>query len=196
MDPKALDPRIPTPDPLANFYGKRVRVYWNLRKKCFSVLYKRKVVAHALDMKLCNVLTLVSQKGRERVIKEKRKNVHAYLDGILYPFTASDAFSWTHKRMSVTYNPYKDENFKIVYTFDKSEAISILFPSEPLDRVYCHADTSTSNHKPVIYPAVSDLWICSQFAEQNSLSELEAIRFFHRKEMGGALGNVLHQENT
>jgi mannose/cellobiose epimerase-like protein (N-acyl-D-glucosamine 2-epimerase family) len=96
---------------------KKVRCYFNLHKNLFSIQLqiedvvngkKRKswkVVAHTNCVLLKNVEFRVYESGRQRVIKEKRKNVHAYVYG-----------TWTNKvpgilETIVSYNPYKQGNF-------------------------------------------------------------------------------------
>ena len=58
---------------LANMY-----IYRNLHADCYSIRYKDYVIAHARELVLYNVTFKVSEKGRQRVLHEKRKNVHAY----------------------------------------------------------------------------------------------------------------------
>ena len=98
----------------ANFIPKgRVQVYYNLHKKCLSVRYKGKVIEHAQEVTLTDARFHVQQAGRERVLKEKRKNVHAYVSGKLketFWFTQAPKYIWTAKQR-VTYNPYKYKNF-------------------------------------------------------------------------------------
>ena len=62
----------------------RIRAYYNLHKKCFSVQdYKTgKVVEHTDSLYLSNALFVVRKSGNERVKKEKKKNVHAFVNGI------------------------------------------------------------------------------------------------------------------
>ena len=98
----------------ANFIPKgRVQVYYNLHKKCLSVRYKGKVIEHAQEVTLTDARFHVQQAGRERVLKQKRKNVHAYISGKLketFWFTQAPKYIWTAKQ-HVTYNPYKYKNF-------------------------------------------------------------------------------------
>lgn len=99
-----------------------VDVYFNLKKLCFSVRHRGKVVAYGDNILLQNVVFKVSEKGRQRVLREKRKNVHAYARGILIdyrPFSEKDkelnapwGNSFSHKKEElVTYNPYKYSQF-------------------------------------------------------------------------------------
>lgn len=65
--------------------GRNVFVYFNLHKKVFSVkdVKTGRVIAHANTVKLQNAYPKVSEKGRQRVLKEQRKNVHAGIRGEL-----------------------------------------------------------------------------------------------------------------
>jgi hypothetical protein len=89
--------------------GKVVFVYFNLHKKCWSVRYKGRVIAHVNNLFLCDVTFKVSQAGRLRVIREKRKNVHAGVVGTLIIHLGSSVRAET----PVTYNPYLYETFVI-----------------------------------------------------------------------------------
>lgn len=46
--------------------------------------FKGRVVAHAKGVALDDARTIVSQAGRERVLREGRKNVHAYIEGYIH----------------------------------------------------------------------------------------------------------------
>lgn len=90
--------------------GQKVYVYRNLHKGCWSIrsVKTRRVIAHAFCLVLVDCVFKVSQKGRERVIREKSKNVHAGVEGFLYSINnphcpAADRIS---------YNPYHLEYFK------------------------------------------------------------------------------------
>lgn len=65
----------------------RVAVYRNLKKKgvVYSLLDTRSglVVGYSEDVLLEDVKFSVSQKGRARVLREGRKNVHAYVRGTI-----------------------------------------------------------------------------------------------------------------
>ena len=85
----------------------RVQVYYNLHKKCLSVRHKGIVIAHTREIVLTDAKFHVQPAGREKVLREKRKNVHAYVSGKL-----KESFKdiWTAKQR-VTYNPYKNKTF-------------------------------------------------------------------------------------
>lgn len=99
---------------------KKVRVYYNFTKKLFSVQEKVngswKVVEHTKNINIHNATFKVSEAGRQRVLKEKRKNVHAMIIGERWPFIPK---SFVY-RDEVSYNPYKSGNFII-----KSENIPL-----------------------------------------------------------------------
>lgn len=89
----------------------KVFVYYNLHKKVWSVKAlegerKGRVIRHALELKLKDVIFKVSEAGRQRVLTEKRKNVHAGVVGYL----TDEAFFWDKPKV-VTYNPYKAGHF-------------------------------------------------------------------------------------
>jgi hypothetical protein len=66
------------------------------------------VVGHVNSVLLENVTFKVSQAGRERVIKNKRKNVHAYVYGTLIEIETKNKLP-----VAVKYNPYKYSNFVV-----------------------------------------------------------------------------------
>jgi len=61
----------------------RVKVYYNLQKDCLSVIDAETglLYCHAHRVELHNAKFRVQLAGRNRVVKEKRKNVHAYIVG-------------------------------------------------------------------------------------------------------------------
>ena len=75
-----------TEDINQDLIGKKVMVYYNLHKKTFSVQYQGKVVLYADYVKLSNVEFRVREGGKEKVRKEMRKNVHAFVIGTLMDY--------------------------------------------------------------------------------------------------------------
>lgn len=61
-----------------------VRVYRNLNSKCYSVQQDGIVRFHAKQLAIRNFRTIVNNTARMRVLREKRKNVHAFIEGIIY----------------------------------------------------------------------------------------------------------------
>jgi hypothetical protein len=97
-------------------YTKRVYVYWNLRRKVWSVAQSARVVDHAGSLSLRECKFLVGTKGRDRVRREGKKNVHAGVSGYLYKDAATvyrmardDMYDWD--QIWVMYNPYKHDTF-------------------------------------------------------------------------------------
>lgn len=92
--------------------GTPVDIYWNLHKDVFSVRSRRredygKVIAHVDEFTLMDVKFVVSESGRQRVLAERRKNVHALVRGCwLMPHTVS-----VYPDTSVRYNPYEAGTF-------------------------------------------------------------------------------------
>ena len=95
----------------------KVFVYFNLHKKCWSLKAlegenKGRVIAHEDFVTLVEATPKVSEAGRQRVLKEKRKNVHAGIVGYWDKQTADmymenlDLDPW-----DITYNPYKYKTF-------------------------------------------------------------------------------------
>lgn len=89
----------------------KVFVYFNLHKKVFSVKAlegdrKGRVVAHREYVMLENVTFKVSEAGRQRVLAERRKNVHAGAVG-----EWRDDVAVLKDDVAVTYNPYKYTTF-------------------------------------------------------------------------------------
>jgi hypothetical protein len=86
-----------------------IRVYFNLHKKLLSIQEKVNgrwlVIEHSESVYLKSAKFKVSEKGRQRVLKRKVKQVHAYVEGIrVEPFELEDS-------ERVRYNPYNNETF-------------------------------------------------------------------------------------
>ncbi len=102
----------------------RVFVYYNLHKKLWSIrdCKTRRVIGHNDIVALANVKPKVSQAGRERVLREGRKNVHAGLEGTLIDLNhlgdMVDITAFIGKDDKITYNPYKYTGF--VYKRDET----------------------------------------------------------------------------
>ena len=62
-----------------------IRVYKNLRRRNWSLLDPRTnhVIGHRLELVLTDVTFIVSEKTRQRVIRDQRRTVHAYAAGLL-----------------------------------------------------------------------------------------------------------------
>jgi len=118
-------------------YGKKTYVYWNLHKLTFSIMQNQKVVGHSNQLYLNNVenggetffpivdFKVKPRTGRQKVLKDRVKNVHAFVIGEIFscpeidgtgtggytmnnPFDEEKLDMWTHR---VSYNPYKGSHF-------------------------------------------------------------------------------------
>lgn len=97
----------------------KVFVYFNLHRKLFSVKalegdMKGRVIAHRQHVLITDATFKVSEAGRQRVIREQRKNVHAGVSGTW--FDAAKAGGRAHEFIStngslIMYNPYKYDSF-------------------------------------------------------------------------------------
>ena len=97
----------------------KVFIYFNLHRKCFSVkalegAKKGRVVAHVNDAIVYNPTFKVSEAGRQRVLRERKKNVHAgvvgqWFEGEFNAKRCAELMEYTGR--AVTYNPYRFDSF-------------------------------------------------------------------------------------
>jgi hypothetical protein len=97
----------------------RIEVYWNLHLRCYSVRAlegadKGRVIAHAGALALRDVTFRVGEAGRQRVLRERRKNVHAFVRGVVIPFKADPTRYDSRRPLDVGYNPYKTGHFHVI----------------------------------------------------------------------------------
>ena len=100
----------------------RVFVYFNLHRKCFSIKAlegpkKGRVVSHSDKVLIYGGTFKVSEAGRQRVLRERKKNVHA---GVVGEWVGSLDDELTIERIvyngtPITYNPYKYDTFVHLY---------------------------------------------------------------------------------
>lgn len=93
----------------------RVAVFRNLHARAWSLVandgrHKGQVVAHARSVQLDLPIFRVSEAGRQRVIREQQKNVHAFVVGILRDTTEYPDDLGMER---VTYNPYTMSEFRL-----------------------------------------------------------------------------------
>ena len=115
-----------------------VQVYRNLHKNCLSVRQCGRVKCHSSRVILYQVKYMVSQAGRDRVRREKRKNVHAVIQGVVQPGLSlpSQLFNWVWHELY--YNPYECEGFT------DTESGWVATTSE-----FC--DVEMVNDKPIVF---------------------------------------------
>lgn len=96
----------------------RYRLYRNLHKGCFSLqqyIPKQgyRVIKHITDDCILHDCTFkVYQSGREKVLREKQKNVHAYVEFKSYEYGVQP-----HSNIQPYYNPYKCDAFVSSHSF-------------------------------------------------------------------------------
>jgi hypothetical protein len=106
--------------------SQEVFVYRNLnRGRLFSIKDKKTglVIAHADKFRIENVKCKISEAGRQRVIRERRKNVHGQLLGI---FTGECEMN-IEELVEVYYDPYTLDSFIDKSTGEKLEYIDFVY---------------------------------------------------------------------
>jgi hypothetical protein len=116
----------------------KVFVYWNLHRKCFSVKSlegadKGRVIDHLASIMLYRATFKVSEAGRQRVLREKRKNVHA---GVVGEWLENWKPECEGER--IRYNPHEGPHFTTT---------SLGLPV----KTALFADLSTHGTKPLIF---------------------------------------------
>lgn len=93
------------------YEGRKVFVYFNLHKKCWSVksLDTNRVMLHCNTVTLRDATFRVSEPGRLRVNAEGRKNVHAGIQGYIVRY--SDYSGHDGGGHGIRYNPYEFHTF-------------------------------------------------------------------------------------
>jgi len=86
-------------------HKKKVFVYKNLHQDCWSIRQDGLVKAHTEEVRMWDCAFQVNAKGRQKVLDEQRKNVHAGIKGYI------DNDQQVPSGVEVTYNPYKYDSF-------------------------------------------------------------------------------------
>ena len=109
---------------------EKVQVYRNLHKTTeegthvYSVRNDKGIVVdHVTEIALSKPILRVGPKGNQRVRDEKRKNVHAYIQGMRMRESVIDdpTSGCSGKWEKITYNPYLHKSFVLVR--DQSVAV-------------------------------------------------------------------------
>ena len=131
----------------------RNRVYFNVREKNLSVLdYKtNKVTQKVKQVYLTNAMFVVRKSGNKRVREEGRKNVHAFVNGIIQNIFPNNEEFFYHSH-KVRYDPYTMDCFhyeRIVR--GKSRWLPV--DKHWIGRVWIYVE----NGKPVMYADIDKL---------------------------------------
>jgi len=113
----------------------RSHFYFNLHKHLWSEMLRGKVIEHHTEVLLADVRFNVRPAGHAKVIKEKRKNVHAFaiaeestssgftIDTFLNSMDDSVDTHW----IELSYNPYKGANFFRKDTGERVDSASTVY---------------------------------------------------------------------
>ena len=104
-----------------------VDVYRNLHKNTWSIRSRTtgRVMVHADRMVVKNVKFVVQPAGRQRLLDEERKNVHAFVRGTLSPIS-TDMLTQVAFNVQIKYNPYilePDQRAGHFYEVDTEETV-------------------------------------------------------------------------
>lgn len=101
-------------------------VYFNLHMRVFSIREEGVVTCYAPTVVVDHPRFVVQQSGRRRVLRERQKNIHAFVrstDHDVYPYPDAPAWRKRVDEIEVTYRPYEagyffeletGENLKVV----------------------------------------------------------------------------------
>lgn len=124
-----------------DWMGKLVEVYYNTHLNMLSVrdAKTKRVIGHEHQVYLREPTYIVQPAGRDKVRRNNRKNVHAWLRGTLAPIHEGYGYAtfddWlfdrgnniVFPRIDVTYNPYKYDTFVTkaleIPTFESMDAL-------------------------------------------------------------------------
>ena len=84
----------------------RVKVWFNLHRRDWTVKCGDVPVWHADAVRLVGVVFKVSEAARQKVLRDRRRSVHAYMAGAWRPAGAPPAGA-----VRVSYNPYRGGSF-------------------------------------------------------------------------------------
>lgn len=104
--------------------GDLVRVYYNLHKKTFSIQKKINstwlVVGYKDQFMLADCKFKVSENGRQKVLRDRKKNVHAFIYGkIVESGMGLDGCEYKNLPAIISYNPYEGNTFVCKNLTDK-----------------------------------------------------------------------------
>lgn len=131
-----------------NLTGKQVRVYFNLRNGYWSVKYKDRVALYAKNLCLSKCLFKVSEAGRQRVLRTRQKNVHAYVEGTFECLLSEKEIDFnlrTWKSEQIRYNPYETKTFISVETKFPVREADLVVLENGFKKVYAMAAVSRSH---------------------------------------------------
>lgn len=111
-----------------------VKVYKNLHNGLLSVMQAGLVVAHVETITLRSVNFVVNASGRQRVLAEQKKNVHAFVTGFVDAVNVPTGGETVYLYRKVSYNPYKCGEF----TQMTNQGVLVRAHVAPNERLHCN----------------------------------------------------------
>jgi len=133
----------------------KIEVYFNLHKNMFSIRalegkQRGRVIAHMERVGIRNAEFVVQKAGREKVLAEKKKNVHAFIRGDFdvesierIEWDAETVNAFPHLFGRVTYNPYRAGCFQQKYGINAPYCYRRI---DSAGFVFCFLDGNESPH--------------------------------------------------
>ncbi|MGG6294995.1 hypothetical protein ACQ4M4_11265 [Leptolyngbya sp. AN02str] len=154
--------------------GLEVRVYRNLlfrTQRVMSVQTRQrkswKLAGHTANIAIANVSFHVSEAGRQRVIREQCKNVHAWVQGLCVGETGLVSSN----TISLTYDPYRDSSFVEIGSLKPISNCKLLVVREGF--VYASPDALKQSEQDDL-PLLSQLSLqteqCQQFRSLQAIA--------------------------
>lgn len=113
--------------------GQQVEIYRNLNKPgiTYSVRDAKTglVLGHASSLLLSRCKFIVNQRGRDKVVRTKRKSVHAWISGSFCVIHAGDDKYFGNGTM-VSYNPYTNLYFELAESGEPVIGASLIYIQE------------------------------------------------------------------
>ncbi|HFK1543388.1 TPA: hypothetical protein ACGXM3_005210 [Bacillus cereus] len=123
--------------------SQKVNCFWNLHLNVFSLegrtmengAKKNLVLAHGNNIILLNVKFTVRESGRQKVLREQKKNVHAFVKGNFMGIAGyNEKLILGAGMREAYYNPYKQDSFTDKETGKKLEGAGIVILADK--RIY------------------------------------------------------------
>ena len=94
-------------------YQRPVRVFKNPLRDCYTIMQGFRVLASARQVRLREVTFTVRERGRQKMLREGKRTVHAWINGLLVDFTHDDECRdlQTLVGRRVGYNPHRAGSF-------------------------------------------------------------------------------------
>ena len=126
-----------------------VDIYFNLHKKVFSVRHKGKVIEHATALTVIDPKFVVQPAGRAKVLRDKVKNVHAFVrTDSMWTVETDLNYEFCEQFLPserVKYNPYMADTFVSCATGDAIHKAEVAYLTIDNDNKPCINIVRSSN---------------------------------------------------